>query len=362
MTVETPTTSTTAPRAAHGRELDLTVVVPLYDEEENVDPMVAELLGVLDTMPQPAEVILVDDGSRDHTGDRALAWHHRDPRVRVIQFRRNFGQTAAISAGFRYARGRTVVPMDGDQQNDPRDLPRLLAAIDEGGCDVVSGWRRDRRDSLLGHRLPATVANRLISSITRTRLHDHGCTLKAYRLQVVRQLHLYGELHRFIPALAGLVGARVTEIPVNHRPRTRGRTKYGIGRNLRVVLDLLTVRFLLRYISRPMQLFGLLGLVSLLVGGAALGGLVTYKLVTGAGIAERPLLVLSVLLIILGVQFISMGLLGELLIRIYHEVGQRPPYTVRRTAGLAPTPGGPVETAGRRPAPPDPAAPPEADG
>ena len=328
MTAEAPPLQARAETA-----LDLTVVVPLYNEEENLDPVVEELLAVLDTMPQSAEVILVDDGSRDSTGERALAWNRRDPRVRVIQFRRNFGQTAAISAGFRYARGRAVVPMDGDQQNDPRDLPHLLARMEQG-YDVVSGWRRQRKDALLTRRVPSMAANRLISHMTRTRLHDYGCTLKAYRAEVVRHLHLYGELHRFIPALAGLVGARVTEIPVNHRPRTRGRSKYGLTRSVRVVLDLLTVRFLLRYIARPMQLFGLLGLVSLVVGLTALSVLVVGKLVTGAGIAERPLLVLSVLLIILGVQFISMGLLGELLTRIYHEVGHRPPYAVRRTAGI----------------------------
>jgi glycosyltransferase involved in cell wall biosynthesis len=334
MAVETPTTQAPG-RAASERGLDLTVVIPLYNEEENVDPAVAELLAVLDGMPQSAEVILVDDGSTDSTGDRALAWHQRDPRVRVVQFRRNFGQTAAISAGFRFARGRAVVPMDGDQQNDPRDLPRLLAPMEEG-YDVVSGWRRDRSD----RRLASRLANTMISRITSTPLHDHSCTLKAYHLDVVRQLHLYGEMHRFIPALAGLAGARVAEIPVNHRPRTRGTSKYGVARTMRVVLDLLTVRFLLRYIARPMQFFGLLGLVSLLVGGATLTGLVVYKAVSGAGIAERPLLVLSVLLVIIGVQFISMGLLGELLIRIYHEVGQRPPYAVRRTAGIAVPPDG----------------------
>ena len=313
--------------------LDLTVVVPLYNEEENVDPAVEELLAVLDTMPQSAEVILVDDGSRDSTGDRALAWHRRDPRVRVIQFRRNFGQTAAISAGFHHARGRVVVLMDGDQQNDPHDLPRLLAKMDEG-YDVVSGWRKDRKDKLLMRKVPSMLANRLISRITRTELHDYGCTLKAYHSDVVQHLHLYGELHRFIPALAGLVGARVVEIPVNHRPRTRGTSKYGISRTVRVILDLLTVKFLLKYLARPMQFFGLLGLMSFLLGACALAGLVVDKAVTGAGLAERPLLTLSVLLVILGVQFISMGLLGELLTRIYHEVGQRPPYVIRRTAGI----------------------------
>src|SRR4029077_16707627 len=190
-------------------------------------------------MPEAAGGILVDDGSRDSTGDRALAWHRRDPRVRVIQFRRNFGQTAAISAGFRYARGRVVVPMDGDQQNDPHDLPRLLATMDEG-YDVVSGWRKDRKDKLLLRKIPSRMANRLISRITRTELHDYGCTLNAYHSDAVQHLHLYGELHRFIPALAGLVGARVVEIPVSHRPRTRGTSKYGISRTVLVLLDLLT--------------------------------------------------------------------------------------------------------------------------
>jgi len=313
--------------------IDLSVVVPLFREEENVDFAVAELLEVLDTMPESAEVILVDDGSPDATGAMALAWHERDPRVRVIQFRRNFGQTAAISAGFRHARGEVVVLMDGDQQNDPHDLPRLLAKMDEG-YDVVSGWRKDRKDKLLLRKIPSRMANRLISRITGTELHDYGCTLKAYHTDVVQHLHLYGELHRFIPALAGLVGARVVEIPVNHRPRTRGSSKYGISRTVRVLLDLLTVKFLLKYLARPMQFFGLLGLMSFLLGFCSLAGLLIEKAVAGAGIAERPLLTLSVLLVILGVQFLSMGLLGELLTRIYHEVGQRPPYVIRRTAGI----------------------------
>jgi glycosyltransferase involved in cell wall biosynthesis len=323
---------------AHGADsaeytYDLTVVVPLYKEEENIDFAVAELLEVLDAMSQSAEVILVDDGSPDATGAMALAWHERDPRVKVVQFRRNFGQTAAISAGFRHAQGRVVVLMDGDQQNDPHDLPRLLAKMDEG-YDVVSGWRKDRKDKLLMRKIPSRMANRLISRITHTELHDYGCTLKAYHTDVVQHLHLYGELHRFIPALAGLVGARVVEIPVNHRPRTRGTSKYGISRTVRVLLDLLTVKFLLKYLARPMQFFGLLGLMSFVLGFCSLAGLLIEKAVAGVGLAERPLLVLSVLLVILGVQFLSMGLLGELLTRIYHEVGQRPPYVIRRTAGI----------------------------
>jgi glycosyltransferase involved in cell wall biosynthesis len=206
----------------------LSVVVPLYDEEENVDPAMRELLDVLDSLDVSSEVVLVDDGSRDHTAALARRWCQLDPRVRLIEFRRNFGQTAALSAGFDHARGRVVVAMDGDQQNDPRDIPRLLAKLDEG-YDVVSGWRRDRQDALLLRKVPSMAANRLISRVTGTRLHDYGCTLKAYRGDVVRHLRIYGDQHRFIPALSQIVGARVTELPVNHRPRIRGQSKYGIS-------------------------------------------------------------------------------------------------------------------------------------
>jgi glycosyltransferase involved in cell wall biosynthesis len=317
----------------NGRRPDVSIVVPLYNEVENVDDTVAELIGVLDTMPQTAEVILVDDGSRDGTGRKAFRWHERDERVRVIQFRRNFGQTAAITAGFRHATGRVVVLMDGDQQNDPRDIPSLLAAM-QNGVDVVSGWRKNRKDKLLLRKLPSRLANRLISRITGTRLHDYGCTLKAYDAEVVRHLQLYGELHRFIPALAGMVGASVAEIPVNHRARTRGTSKYGLSRTVRVLLDLITVKFLLKYLARPMQFFGLLGLLSFGLGAASLIFLLIDKVANGSGIADRPLLILGVLLTVLGVQFLSMGLLGELLIRVYHEIGKRPPYVVRATAGL----------------------------
>jgi glycosyltransferase involved in cell wall biosynthesis len=316
---------------------DITVVVPLYNEIDNVDPMVSELLEVLDEMPQLAEVILVDDGSVDGTAQRALHWHEADARVRVIQFRRNFGQTAAISAGFRHARGDAVVIMDGDLQNDPHDLPRLIAKMEEG-YDVVSGWRKKRKDNFVLRRIPSVVANRLISSITKTRLHDYGCTLKVYHADIVRHLHLYGEMHRFIPALAGLVGARVAEIPVNHRPRVRGKSKYGLSRTLRVLFDLITVKFLLKYLGRPMQFFGLLGLGAFVMGFGSLIGLLFDRIVNGNGISDRPLLVLGVLLTILGVQFLSLGLLGELLTRIYHEGGRRPPYVVRLTAGIDPEP------------------------
>ncbi len=331
------TTATNEPK------IDLSVVVPLYNEEENVDAAVEEILGVLDGMPQSAEVILVDDGSRDHTYRLASLWHERDDRVRVIQFRRNFGQTAAIMAGFRYARGNAVVLIDGDQQNDPRDLPRLMETMDEG-YDVVSGWRKDRKDKLIMRKIPSRIANKLISRITGVHLHDYGCTLKAYHTDVVRHLNLYGELHRFIPALAGLVGARVAEIPVNHRPRTRGSSKYGISRTFRVLLDLLTVKFLLKYLARPMQFFGLLGIASLLLGGGILTGLIGAKIATGYTMTDKPLFLLSILSVVVGAQFFSMGLLGELLTRIYHEIGKREPFVIRATAGIAPRPQVAIDT------------------
>jgi len=324
----------TALAPAAEEHIHLSVVVPLYNEEENIDPAVTEILEVLDGMPETAELILVDDGSRDSTGQRAERWFHRDPRVRVIQFRRNFGQTAAISAGFHHARGEVIVLIDGDQQNDPRDLPKLLQTMDEGGFDVVSGWRQHRKDKLLLRKIPSKIANRLISRTTGVHLHDYGCTLKAYHSDVVRHLRLYGELHRFIPALAGLVGAKVAEVPVNHRPRTRGTSKYGISRTVRVLLDLLTVKFLQKYLARPMQFFGLLGIMSFLLGLSSLAGLAADRLIRGGAITDKPLFSLSILLVILGVQFLSMGLLGELLTRIYHEMGRKEPYVVRRMWGL----------------------------
>jgi len=308
---------------------EVSVVIPLYNEEENIDDAVTELLGVLDGLEESAEVILVDDGSRDHTGERALWWHARDPRVGVVQFRRNFGQTAAIDAGFRVARGRVVILMDGDMQNDPADIPRLLEGID-AGYDVVSGWRKNRKDKLLLRKIPSKIANRLISRLTGTELHDYGCTLKAYRAEVVQHLNLYGELHRFIPALASQVGATVLELPVNHRARTRGKSKYGISRTVRVVLDLITVTFLLRYLARPMQYFGRIGLLSAATGGVVTCWLVGEKLFAGAGLANRPLLLLGLFMIGLGMLLLSMGLLGELITRTYHEGRNRSPYVVRQ--------------------------------
>ena len=311
------------------RGLDLSVVVPLYDEEENVDPVIRELLEVLDGMEVSSEVVLVDDGSRDQTAARAGRWCRRDPRVHLIELRRNFGQTAALSAGFDHARGRVVVAMDGDQQNDPHDIPQLLTKLDEG-YDVVSGWRRDRQDALMLRKLPSAAANRLISRVTGTRLHDYGCTLKAYRREVICHIRLYGDLHRFIPALTQAVGARVTELPVNHRARVRGHSKYGISRTFRVLLDLLTVKFLISYFGRPMRLFGGIGFASMALGSAILLWLLAAKVVLGQALANRPLVLLGMLLLVVGVQFLSLGILGELIVRFYHEAAPQRAYLIRR--------------------------------
>jgi glycosyltransferase involved in cell wall biosynthesis len=317
---------------AGGQSCDLTVVVPMFNEIDNVDPALDEILGVVSKLDLDTEVIVVDDGSTDGTAERLAHWAG-DPRVRVIRFRRNFGQTAAISAGFDHARGRRVVLIDGDQQNDPADIPRMLSVMDQG-FDVVSGWRANRQDKLLLRRIPSGLANRLISRITGTRLHDYGCTLKVYDAEVVRHLRLYGELHRFIPALAAMSGAKVEELAVNHRPRTRGTSKYGISRTVRVVLDLITVKFLLSYLARPMQFFGRLGLgafglavaSALMIPVQRLSGVVLLK--------GQTFSLMVVLATVVAVQFVCMGLLGELLTRIYHEGGMRKSYVVRNRSGF----------------------------
>ncbi|MCS7287587.1 MAG: glycosyltransferase family 2 protein, partial [Roseiflexus sp.] len=296
----------------------LSVVVPVYNEEENIPHLYERLTSELEHLGLPYEIIAVDDGSRDRSFALLRDLARADRRLRVVRLRRNFGQTAAFSAGFDRARGEVVVTIDADLQNDPADIGALLAKIEEG-YDVVSGWRAHRQDPFLNRRLPSIIANRLISWATGVRLHDYGCSLKAYRLEVVRGIRLYGELHRFIPAIASWQGVTVTELPVRHAPRRFGRSKYGISRTLRVLLDLVTVRFLLSYGTRPMQIFGLLGL---LAGGSGvlIGAYLTWiKLAYGAAIADRPLLLLAVLLIVLGVQFISLGLIGELVVRTYYE-------------------------------------------
>jgi glycosyltransferase involved in cell wall biosynthesis len=306
----------------------LSIVIPVFNEAANVAELHQQLTASLEPMGRPYEILIVDDGSTDGTLPRLVEIEGRDRRVRVLRLRRNFGQTAAFSAGFDHARGEIVVTSDGDLQNDPADIPRLVAKLEEGGFDLVCGWRRDRQDPI-SKKMPSWFANRLISWATGVHLSDYGCSLKAIRSEVVRNLRLYGEMHRFIPAVASWMGVSVTEIPVNHRPRTRGRSKYGLGRTVRVLLDLFTVKFLGAYGTRPAHLFGGWGLV---FGGAGLGVLayLTWlKLFADEAIGGRPLLVLGALAFVTGLMLVMVGLLAEMLVRIYHESQGKPTYVVK---------------------------------
>jgi glycosyltransferase involved in cell wall biosynthesis len=307
---------------------DLSVVIPVYNETQNVEPLYRELTETLTTWGRPFELLFIDDGSSDGTFDVLRRLQADDPRLRVVQFRRNFGQTAAFAAGFARARGRLIATSDGDLQNDPRDLPAMIARVDEG-YDIVCGWRRDRKDAYLNRRLPSQLANRLISWATGVRLHDYGCSLKVFRAEVVKPLRLYGEMHRFLPALASEMGVRIAEQPVHHRARTHGRSKYGISRTIRVVLDLLTVKFLLSYSTRPLQMFGLVGLGMGAAGGAVLVYMAGLKYLGQQGIADRPLLLLGILLVFTGVQLLTLGLLAEMQARTYHESQGKPVYVIR---------------------------------
>jgi glycosyltransferase involved in cell wall biosynthesis len=300
----------------------------VLDEEGNLATLHQELTSVLEGFGRSYEILFVDDGSTDASFALLSSLHHRDERIRVIRFRKNFGQTAALAAGFAAARAPVIVTLDADLQNEPSDIPRLVERLD-AGFDIVCGWRRERKDPYLSRRLPSQIANWLISVTTGVHLHDYGCTLKAFRSEVVKSLHLYGEMHRFIPAVASGFGVSIDEIVVSHRPRRAGRSKYGISRTLRVILDLITVTFLLNYSHRPLQLFGLPGLV---MGGTGflIGCYLTWvKFGLGQPIAGRPLLLLAVLLMLGGLMFVSIGLLGELLARLYHENRTSPPYAVR---------------------------------
>lgn len=309
-------------------QLELSVVIPLYNEEQNIERLYVGLKKVLESLGQEYEIIVVDDGSTDGSFEALKALHPDDPALKVIRLRRNFGQSAAFSAGFDSARGEIIVTLDADLQFDPEDIPKLLNKMDEG-YDIVSGWRVRRQEAFFTRRLPSAVANWLISGITGVRLHDYGCSLKAYRSEVLHNVQLYGELHRFIPALASSMGVRLTEVPVRHEPRRFGKSKYDLSRTLTVLLDLLTVKFLLSYSTRPMQVFGLLGVVSFAVGFVIAAYLSFLRLVLGSPIADRPLLLLAILLIFVGVQLVTMGLLGELMIRTYHEAQGKKIYTVR---------------------------------
>jgi len=307
---------------------EISVVVPLLNEQDNIGPLYEQITQTL-TDVYDYEIIFVDDGSSDNSFDILAELQKTDARIRVICFRKNFGQTAALSAGFAHARGKVIVAIDADLQNDPADIPKMIARLDEG-FDVVSGWRKKRHDNAVTRLLPSKIANWLISRITGVKLHDYGCTLKVYRREVIEETKLYGEMHRFIPALASWSGARIAEMPVNHRPRTTGKTKYGLGRTLKVVLDLITVKFLGSFSTKPIYIFGGLGLASG-IGAIASGWIVVYqKIAHNFAMNRNPLLVLTALLITATIQFILMGLLAELLVRTYHESQNRPTYVIKK--------------------------------
>jgi glycosyltransferase involved in cell wall biosynthesis len=300
----------------------------MRNESPNVAELHAELTAVLGAFGRSYEIIAIDDGSTDDTFAQLAALQRADPHLRVIRFRRNFGQTAGFAAGFAYARGRYIVTSDGDLQNDPRDIPGMIQ-IAEKGPDIVAGWRKDRKDAFLNRRLPSMIANAIISFSTGVKLHDYGCSLKVFRAEVVKGLKLYGEMHRFLPAIASEMGVTIVEQVVNHRPRRHGTSKYGISRTIRVLLDLLTVKFLISYSTRPLHIFGLLGMAMGTLGVAVCAWLAWVKFFGHEGIGTRPLLLFGILLIFTGVQLVTLGLLAEMQARTYHESQDKPIYVVR---------------------------------
>ena len=312
----------------------ISIIVPVYNEEENIPILFDEIVKTMEKFEPNFELIFVNDGSRDQSLEIIKELREKDKRIKYIDFRKNFGQTAALAAGFDFAEGEIMITMDGDLQNDPSDIPALVKELKEKNLDLVNGWRYKRKDPFISRKLPSMLANKLISWITGVKLHDYGCTLKAYRKEIAKDLKLYGEQHRFIPALAYIEGGRIGEMKVNHRERKFGKSKYGISRTIRVILDLMTVKFLSSYSTKPLQIFGLLGT---LTGGAGIliGLYLAYiRLIQKIGISGRPLLFLSMLLIFMGVQFFSLGLIGEMLSRTYHESSRKKVYRIKKTEGF----------------------------
>jgi glycosyltransferase involved in cell wall biosynthesis len=321
-----PTTASKNASSQARKLLDLSIVVPVHDEEDNVTPLYEELTQALTALGRSYEIIVVDDGSRDDTYQRLAGLADADDKFKLIKLRRNFGQTAAMAAGFDHAAGDIVIPMDGDLQNDPADIPRLLDKLDEG-YDVVSGWRKDRRDGVV-RRLPSKIANWLIGLVTGVRLHDYGCTLKAYRADVIAETRLYGEMHRFLPALAYQAGAHITEIPVLHHARTSGRSKYGLRRTFKVLLDLMTVKFL-SVGTKPSYVFGGSGAVLCFLGSLFILWTAYERLVNGIYVYRQPSLLVGVFLFTIGFNLFFLGLLAELVVRTYHESQSKPTYLIR---------------------------------
>jgi glycosyltransferase involved in cell wall biosynthesis len=314
--------------------LAYSIVVPFYNEQESVAQLYVKIIEVMDALGEPYEIVFVDDGSKDGTFRLMSEIARDDKRVVVVQLRRNFGQTAALKAGFDHSKGEIIISMDGDLQHDPAEIPRFLEKIEEG-YDLVSGWRVERTDHWLTRQLPSHVANRIMAKLSRVDLHDFGTTFKAYRREILSEINLYGELHRFIPALASWAGASIAEVPITNIPRKSGKSNYGISRTIRVLLDLISVKFLLDYSTRPLQLFGLPGLGCLLIGGSIGFWLVIAKLATNMDVFAKhgPLLLMSAVLVLGGIGFIAIGLIGELLARTYYESQNKSVYTVRRFVG-----------------------------
>lgn len=323
---------TDQPPKAAGDGPELSIFLPVYNEEPNLLPLHAKLDEALKTLGRSAEILYVDDGSTDGSLKTLRELAELDPRVRVIVLRRNYGQTAAMAAGIDAARGRVLIPMDADLQNDPADIARLLQKLDEG-FDVVSGWRKNRKDKMITRKVPSMIANRLISWIGGVPLHDYGCSLKAYRRESLQDVRLYGEMHRFIPIYAAWAGARVTEIPVEHHARTMGKSKYGLSRTLKVVFDLMTIKFMASYQTKPIYVFGSFGMLAFAI--SILGGLyaVFLKIFHKADFVQTPLPILSIVMFAVGVQFVLMGLLAEMLVRTYHESQAKTIYAVRERLG-----------------------------
>jgi glycosyltransferase involved in cell wall biosynthesis len=306
----------------------ISVLIPVFNEEDNIPPLYEKLISVLDRIGKKYEVIFIDDGSSDETLSLLRPICKKDPRIKFISLSRNFGQTSALSAGIDFSKGKIIIPMDGDLQNDPEDIPALLQRIEEG-YDVVSGWRKDRKDQFLKRRLPSIIANRIISFIGGVRLHDYGCTLKAYRKDILKNIRLYGEMHRFIPVYAKWVGARVSEIPVRHFPRKFGSSKYGVNRVFKVILDLMVVKFLLSYSQKPIYIFGGMGFLMIL-GAFLAGGYALYlKLFRGVSFILTPMPILCIFLLVLGFLSILMGFLAEVLVRTYYESQGKPTYQIK---------------------------------
>jgi len=310
------------------KKTDISIIIPVYNEEQSIIPLYNSLVVVLEKLDKKYEVLLVDDGSTDNSFEKLAGLHEKNKNFKIIRFRRNFGQTQAMRAGFDNAKGDIIITLDADLQNDPADIPAILKKMDES-YDIVSGWRKNRRDRLFSRRMPSVIANRLISRLFNVHIHDYGCTLKAYKKDILDNIELYGEMHRYIPAVASWMGVKIAEIPVNHHSRKYGKAKYGISRTFRVILDIITIKFLLTYSKKPMQIFGLIGVLASLIGFGLTIWLLVERVFFEISLANRPLFILSIFIFLGGIQFVTMGLLGEIMMRTYHEGTGKPTYMIK---------------------------------